>query len=85
MVDVGSAVVGSEDELEEEEGDEAGQADHLDEDGKHVGVPELELSVPTRAHDDATHETQPYRFDTEFHISVTPGLGQSLSNIYQVG
>jgi len=33
VVDVGSAVVGGEDQLEEEEGDEAGEADHLDEDG----------------------------------------------------
>jgi len=41
--------------------------------------------VPTRTHDDATHETQPYRLDTEFHISVTPGLRQAFTNINQIG
>lgn len=40
--------------------------------------------MPTRTHDDATHEAQPYRLDTEFHISMTPGLRQALSNIYQI-
>lgn len=84
MVDVGSAVVSGEDQLEEEEGDEAGEADHLNEDWKHVGVPELELSVSTRTHDHAAHETQPYRLDAELYISVTPGLRQALSNIYQI-
>lgn len=83
-MDVGSAVVSGKDQLEEEEGDKAGQAEHLDEDGQHVGVPELELSVPTRTHDDATHETQPYRLDTEFHVFMTPWLRQPLPNIYQI-
>lgn len=40
--------------------------------------------MPTRTHDHATHETQPYRLDAEFHISVTPGLRKALPNIYQI-
>ena len=40
--------------------------------------------MSTRTHDDATHETQPYRLDAELHIFVTPGLRQAFTDINQI-
>ena len=68
MVNIWATVISSKNKLEKWHWKNRWKAHHLNEDGKHVGIPKLELCVTAWTHYNATHITQKYYLNWKFDI-----------------